>query len=61
MTQLELDMTLAALQRQQRQLDQTMKRLREEIHKLIAILQQLPKAEQSQQASKSANAESLLN
>ena len=61
MTQLELDMTLAALQRQQRQLDQTMKRLREEIHKLIAILQQLPKAEQSQQASKSASAESLLN
>ena len=61
MTQLELDMTLAALQRQQRQLDQTMKRLREEIHKLIAILQQLPKAEQSQQAGKSTSAESLLN
>ena len=61
MTQLELDMTLAALQRQQRQLDQTMKRLREEIHKLIAILQQLPKAEQSRQSSKSASAESLLN
>ena len=61
MTQLELDMTLAALQRQQRQLDQTMKRLREEIHKLIAILQQLPKAEQSQHSGKSASAESLLN
>ena len=61
MTQLELDMTLAALQRQQQQLDQTMKRLREEIQKLILILRQLPKAEQSQQASKSASAESLLN
>ena len=61
MTQLELDMTLAALQRQQRQLDQTMKRLREEIHKLIAILQQLPKAEQSQHSGKPASAESLLN
>ena len=61
MTQLELDMTLAALQRQQRQLDQTMKRLREEIQKLIAILQQLPKAEQSRHASKSTSAESLLN
>ena len=61
MTQLELDMTLAALQRQQRQLDQTMKRLREEIQKLIAILQQLPKAEQIQQASKSTSVESLLN
>ena len=61
MTQLELDMTLAALQRQQRQLDETMKRLREEIQKLIAILQQLPKAEKSRQASKSTSAESLLN
>ena len=61
MTQLELDMTLAALQRQQRQLDQTMKRLREEIQKLIVILRQLPKAEQSQQAGKSTSAESLLN
>ena len=61
MTQLELDMTLAALQRQQQQLDQTMKRLREEIQKLILILRQLPKAEQGQQASKSTNAESLLN
>ena len=61
MTQLELDMTLAALQRQQRQLDQTMKRLREEIQKLIAILQQLPKSKQSQQASKPTSAESLLN
>jgi len=61
MTQLELDMTLAALQRQQQQLDQTMKRLREEIQKLILILRKLPKAEQSQQASKSTNAESLLN
>ena len=61
MTQLELDMTLAALQRQQRQLDQTMKRLREEIQKLILILRQLPKAEQGQQASKPTSAESLLN
>ena len=61
MTQLELDMTLAALQRQQQQLDQTMKRLREEIQKLILILRQLPKAEQGQQAGKSPSAESLLN
>ena len=61
MTQLELDMTLAALQRQQQQLDQTMKRLREEIQKLIVILRQLPKAEQSQQTSKPSSAESLLN
>ena len=57
----ELELLLEAVQRKQQELQQTMNKLSEEIQKLIAILQQLPKAEQSQQTSKSASAESLLN
>ena len=61
MSILELELLLEALQRKQKELQQTMDKLSKEIQKLIAILQQLPKAEQSQQASKSTSAESLLN
>jgi len=57
----ELELLLEALQRKQQELQQTMDKLSKEIQKLIAILQQLPKAEQSQQAGKSPSAESLLN
>jgi prefoldin subunit 5 len=57
----ELELLLEALQRKQQELQQTMDKLSKEIQKLIAILQQLPKAEQSQQASKPTSAESLLN
>ncbi len=57
----ELELLLEALQRKQQELQQTMNKLSEEIQKLIAILQQQPKAEQSQQASKPTSAESLLN
>ena len=61
MSILELELLLESLQRKQVELQHTMNQLSKEIHKLIAILQQLPKAEQSQQASKSTSAESLLN
>ena len=57
----ELELLLEALQRKQKELQQTMNKLSEEIQKLIAILQEQPKAEQSQQASKPTSAESLLN
>jgi prefoldin subunit 5 len=57
----ELELLLEAVQRKQKELQQTMNKLSEEIQKLIAILQQLPKAEQSRQASKPTSAESLLN
>ena len=45
----ELELLLEALQRKQKELQQTMNQLSKEIEKLILILQQLPKAEQSQQ------------
>ena len=61
MSILELELLLESLQRKQKELQQTMDKLSEEIQKLIAILQQLPKAEQSQQAGKPTSAESLLN
>ena len=57
----ELELLLEALQRKQQELQQTMDKLSKEIQKLILILRQLPKAEQSQQASKPTSAESLLN
>ena len=57
----ELELLLEALQRKQQELQHTMNQLSKEIHKLIAILQQLPKAEQSQHTSKPTSAESLLN
>ena len=61
MSILELELLLESLQRKQKELQQTMNKLSEEIQKLIAILQEQPKAEQSRQASKSTSAESLLN
>ena len=61
MSTFELELLLEAVQRKQQELQHTMNQLSKEIQKLIAILQQLPKAEQSQQASKSTSAESLLN
>ena len=61
MSILELELLLEGVQRKQQELQQTMNKLSEEIQKLIAILQEQPKAEQRQQASKSASAESLLN
>ena len=57
----ELELLLEAVQRKQKELQQAMNKLSEEIQKLIAILQQQPKAEQSQQTSKPTSAESLLN
>ena len=57
----ELELLLEALQRKQQELQHTMNQLSKEIEKLILILQQLPKAEQRQQASKPTSAESLLN
>ena len=57
----ELELLLEAVQRKQKEFQQTMNKLSEEIQKLIAILQQQPTAEQSQQASKPTSAESLLN
>ena len=57
----ELELLLEAVQRKQKELQQTMDKLSKEIHKLIAILQQLPKAEQSQHTSKPTSTESLLN